>query len=59
VIGADVEDLLFRASGSNVIPDVDAIRELGTALLGRLVRHRRLGADLIYEAFQCGIGGET
>ena len=39
--------------------DVDRVRDLGTALLGRLVRHRQRGSDLIYEAYTAEIGGET
>jgi hypothetical protein len=39
--------------------DVDAVRELATVLLARLVRHRQHGADLIHEAYQVDIGGET
>jgi hypothetical protein len=39
--------------------DVDRVRDLGTALLGRLVRHRQRGSDLIYEAYTADIGGET
>jgi hypothetical protein len=37
--------------------DVARLRERGTKLLGRLVRHRQRGADLIYEAFACDLGG--
>jgi hypothetical protein len=40
-------------------PDVDTVRDLGTALLARLVRHRQRGSDLIYEAYTADIGGET
>ena len=39
--------------------DVDTVRELATVLLARLVRHRQHGADLIHEAYQADIGGET
>ena len=38
---------------------VAATRGLGVRLLGRLVRHRQAGADMIYEAYQTDIGGET
>jgi hypothetical protein len=38
---------------------VDRVRTLGTALLGRLVRHRQRGSDLVYEAYDVDIGGET
>jgi hypothetical protein len=39
--------------------EVDGIREAATAFLGRLSRHRQRGADLVYEAYQTDIGGET
>jgi chromosome segregation ATPase len=38
--------------------DVDAIREAIVDLLGRIVRHRQKGADLVYEAYSVDIGGE-
>ena len=38
---------------------VDRVRTLGTTLLGRLVRHRQRGSDLVYEAYDVDIGGET
>jgi hypothetical protein len=38
---------------------VDRVRALGTSLLGRLVRHRQRGSDLVYEADDVDIGGET
>ena len=58
-IGGLVGDLLTRMR--TTVPDdaVDEIRELGTALLGRLARHRQRGADLVYEAYQVDLGGET
>lgn len=59
VIHALIEDLIARGQGASAREDVDAIRPLGTTLLGRLVRHRQKGADLVYEAYQADIGGET
>jgi len=59
VITALVEDLLTRASDPASNDDIDAIRDLATGLLGRLARHRQRGADLIYEAYETDIGGET
>jgi hypothetical protein len=53
-----VDDLLARVSGPEV-DDADRVRDLGTALLGRLVRHRQRGSDLVYEAYEADIGGET
>jgi len=37
----------------------DVIRDTATQLLARLVRHRQTGSDLLYEAFESDIGGET
>jgi hypothetical protein len=49
---------LVTASDAPVTPgDVEGIRERGTRLLGRIVRHRQRGADLVYEAYQTDIGG--
>ena len=59
VITESIGDLLARASPPAAADEVDAIRELGTALLVRLARHRQHGADLIYEAYQVDLGGET
>jgi hypothetical protein len=59
VIAGLIEDLLARASNPVPDDDVDAVRELATGLLGRLARHRQRGADLIYEAYETDIGGET
>jgi len=59
VMAGLIEDLLTRASNPVPDDDVDAVRELATGLLGRLARHRQRGADLIYEAYETDIGGET
>ena len=42
----------LTASAPTASLDVDHVRDLGTALLGRLLRHRQRGSDLVYEAFQ-------
>ncbi len=54
-----VDDLLDRVNPPVASADVDSIRDLGTALLGRLQHHRQRGSDLVYEAFEIDIGGET
>jgi hypothetical protein len=59
LIGGQVDSLLTRVAASDVDSDVDRVRDLGTALLGRLVRHRQRGADLVFEAYEFDIGGET
>ena len=59
VITAEVDNLVTAASEQGIEEYVDRVRELGTALLARLLRHRQHGSDLIYEAYQAEIGGET
>jgi hypothetical protein len=59
VITELVADLLSQVDDPVAGSDVETARELGTALLGHLVRHRQRGADLVYEAYQADIGGET
>ena len=54
-----LDNLMARVSEPDTTTDVDTIRDRGTALLGRLVRHRQHGSDLIYEAYTADIGGET
>jgi len=55
---ADEIALLVAETEPPVTPqDVDIVRDQGTDLLSRLVRHRQRGADLIYEAYQTDIGG--
>ncbi len=59
VIAGRIETLLTRASAPDAAGNVDRVRGLGTALLGRLVRHRQRGADLMFEAYEVDIGGEA
>jgi hypothetical protein len=40
-----------------MLADLPAFREELTALLGRLVRHRQAGGDLVYEAYEVDLGG--
>lgn len=58
-ITAQVDKLLARLAAPDVIDEVDRVRAKGTALLGRLVRHRQRGSDLVFEAYEFDIGGET
>ena len=44
--------------GADEVPP-DRVRQLGTVLLGRLIRLRQRGADLVYEAYDTDIGGEN
>lgn len=59
VISGQVDHLLARVTAPDAVEDVDRVRGLGTALLGRLVRHRQRGSDLVFEAYEFDIGGET
>ena len=59
LIRGQVDSLLARVATPDALGDVDRVRDLGTALLGRLVRHRQRGADLVFEAYEFDIGGET
>jgi Hemerythrin HHE cation binding domain len=54
-----LDNLQARVGEPGINPDVDEVRDRGTVLLGRLVRHRQRGSDLIYEAYTAEIGGET
>jgi hypothetical protein len=53
-----VKDVLARTSNPES-EDVDEVRGLGTNLLGLLVSHRQRGSDLVYEAYEFDVGGET
>lgn len=53
-----VDDLLARQAAL-ASEDVDQVRGLGTSLLGLLVSHRQRGSDLVYEAYEFDVGGET
>lgn len=60
---AVIEDLITKllawVGEPELNQDVDTVRERGTALLAELARHRQRGSDLIYEAYESDIGGET
>jgi hypothetical protein len=59
LISGQIDHLLARVTAPDVTEDVDRVRDLGTALLGRLVRHRQRGSDLVFDAYDFDIGGET
>lgn len=59
LIKDQIEDLVAAAGAPDVTENVDTVRELATALLARLLRHRQRGSDLVFEAYQADIGGET
>lgn len=59
VIDDMVDDLTTQARTVTTLDQVDRIRALGNDLLVRLRKHRQRGADLVFEAYQTDIGGET
>jgi hypothetical protein len=59
LIYRQVDDLLAGVTAPDDTGGVDTIRDLGTTLLGRLVRHRQRGSELVFEAYQFDVGGET
>ena len=58
-IRTDIDSLVTTTSGRLVDGDADRIRAAGTALIAQLSQHRQRGADLVFEAYQTDIGGET
>jgi hypothetical protein len=54
-----IDQLLTRLSAAPRSDGVDGVRDLGTALLVRLIRSRQASADLVYEAYQSDLGGEA
>lgn len=58
VINDRLEEVLALVDTPSDTADVEQVRALGTALLGRIVRHRQRGADLVYEAYEVDVGGD-
>ncbi|MGE9808417.1 MULTISPECIES: hemerythrin domain-containing protein [unclassified Janibacter] len=53
----DLAGYLTILEHGGTLADLPAFREELTSLLGRLVRHRQKGGDLVYEAYEVDIGG--
>ncbi|HEY7047923.1 MAG TPA: hypothetical protein VH373_11930 [Jatrophihabitantaceae bacterium] len=53
-----LDGLTRRARSADTLARVEDVRCLGGALLGRLDRHRRRGADLVFEAYETDLGGD-
>jgi hypothetical protein len=58
-IALQLEQLLTWADVNDVNPDIPQARRAGTDLLVALMHHRQRGADLLFEAYEVDIGGET
>ena len=59
VVKDQIDALISAAGAPDGAGNVDEVRERGTALVARLLRHRQRGSDLIFEAYEADIGGET
>jgi hypothetical protein len=59
LIRGRIDDVLARVAGPDTTAAVDDVRAAATVLLGRLVRHRQRGSDVVFEAYEFDIGGET
>jgi len=57
-IGRRIEELLAGVEADAITP-AERVRRSGTDLLAALMRHRQRGADLVFEAYQIDVGGET
>lgn len=57
LIAADIAEAVAASEPPVTDDSVAELRERCTTLLGRLTRHRQRGADLIYDAYACDIGG--
>ena len=53
-----IDDLLAQPAALDRA-DLGQVRTRANELLAMLVRHRQRGADLVYEAYQVDVGGET
>jgi hypothetical protein len=58
-ISRRLEDLLAAVEEAGEELDAERIRRDGTDLLAAFMRHRQRGADLVFEAYEYDIGGET
>jgi hypothetical protein len=50
----ELADALSRVEGDD---DIGELRAKGTRVLALLARHRQRGADMVFEAYQCDLGG--
>jgi hypothetical protein len=55
--GEAIRSYLAVLEHGGTVADLPAFREEVTTLMGKLVRHRQKGADLVYEAYSVDLGG--
>ncbi len=56
-VSGQLRSVIEQLEGSEPVCDVASFREEVTDLMGRLVRHRQRGSDLVYAAYSWDIGG--
>lgn len=56
-VSATLADLLAALESGGPLTPAEDFRERATSLMGRLVRHRQLGADLTWAAYGWDLGG--
>ncbi len=56
-VSGQLRSVIERLEGDAPVSDVAGFREEVTALMGRLVRHRQRGSDLVYAAYSWDLGG--
>lgn len=56
-VRAEIASGLARLEGARAPDELPDLREQLTSLVGRLVRHRQAGGDLVYEAYEVDLGG--
>ncbi|TQN45811.1 hypothetical protein FHX52_2511 [Humibacillus xanthopallidus] len=52
-----IDGFLAVLEHGGTVADLPAFREEVTTLVGRLRRHRQVGGDLVYEAYEVDLGG--
>lgn len=54
-----MSDMVSRSAQEATVSNIDAIQGIGLRLFPAISRHLQHGSDLVYEAFESDLGGET
>lgn len=52
-------DIVSCSAQESTVGNIDAIQRIATRLFAAISRHLQRGSDLVYEAFESDLGGET
>jgi hypothetical protein len=58
-LAAMLSDIVSRSGQQATAGNIDAIQRIGTSLFPTITRHLQHGSDLVYEAYESDLGGET